>query len=204
MGTNCAPLLAELILHDYKSNAMIRFSRTNGLPQAKSFEFTRRYIDDLISINNPRFDKATEKIYPSELTLKDTTLADGKVTYLGRQIEIRDRQLVMSLYDKRDDFPFSIHNYPHLDGNVPCMPTCGAYISQLIRFAEACNTYTDFLRRHQNLVRTLTKQGFKHNFLCKKFKQFYRSNFDLVSRYSKSVIEHLRGGIDSQVTTCPD
>ena len=67
MGTNCAPLLAELLLHDYESSAMIRFSRTNGHPQAKSFEFTRRYIDDLISVNNPRFDKAIEKIYPSEL-----------------------------------------------------------------------------------------------------------------------------------------
>ena len=203
MGTNCAPLLAELLLHDYESNAMIRFSRTNGLPQAKSFEFTRRYIDDLISINNPRFDKAIEKIYPLELVLKDTTPADGKVAYLDRQIEIRDRQLVMSLYDKRDDFPFSIHNYPHLDSNVPCMRTYGVYISQLIRFAKACDTYTDFLRRHQNLVRTLAKQGFKYNLLCKKFKQFYRSNFDLVSRYSKSVTEHLREGIDSQVTTRP-
>ena len=79
MGTNCAPLLAELLLHDYESNAMIRFSRTNGLPQAKSFEFTRRYIDDLISINNP----------PFTVALKDTTLADGKVAYLDRQIEIR-------------------------------------------------------------------------------------------------------------------
>ena len=45
MGTNCAPLLAELLLqHDYETSAMIRFSRTNGHPQAKSFEFTRRYI----------------------------------------------------------------------------------------------------------------------------------------------------------------
>ena len=29
-----------------------------------------------------------------------------KVAYLDRQIEIRDRQLVMSLYYKRDDFTF--------------------------------------------------------------------------------------------------
>ena len=57
MGTNCATLLAELLLHDYESSATIRFSRTNGHPQAKSFEFTRRYIDDFISVNNPRFDK---------------------------------------------------------------------------------------------------------------------------------------------------
>ena len=70
MGTNCALLLAELLLHDYESSAMIRFSRTNGHPQAKSLEFIRRYIDDLISVNNTQFDKAIEKIYPSEWALK--------------------------------------------------------------------------------------------------------------------------------------
>ena len=169
IGTNCAPLLAELLFHDYESSAMIRFSRTNGHPQAKSFVFTRQYIDDLISINNPRFDKDIEKIYPSELTLKDTTLADGKVAYLDRQIEIRDRQLVMSLYDKRDDIPIAIHNYPHLDSNVPCMPTYAGYINQLIRFAKACDSYSDFLTCHQRLVSTLMRQGFTYNLLCRKF-----------------------------------
>ena len=100
-------------------------------------------------------------MYPSELTLKDTTLADGKIAYLDRQIEIRDRQLVMSLYDKRDDFPFVIHNYPHLDSKVPCMPTYGVYISQLIRLAKACVTFPDFLTRHQRLVSTLNAPGFQ-------------------------------------------
>ena len=28
--------------------------------------------------------------------------------------------------------------------------------------------------------------------------QFYRSHFDLISRYSKSVTQHLREGVDSQ------
>ena len=121
------------------------------------------------------------------------------LAYLDRQIEIRDRQLVMSLYDKRDDFPFAIHNYPHLDSNVPCMPTYGVYICQLLRFAKACDTYPDFLTRHQRLVATLMRQGFKYDLLCRKFKQFYRSHFDLISRYSKSVTQHLREGVDSQV-----
>ena len=197
MGTNCAPLLAELLLHDYESKAMIHFSRTNDQPS--SFAFTRRYIDDLISINNPRFDSAISKIYPSELALKDTTLGEGEVAYLDRRIEIRDRQLVMSLYDKRDDFPFKIRNYPHLNSNIPCMPTYGVYISQLIRFTKACDSYVDFLARHQHLVSTLLNQGFRYGLLCRKFKQFYRSHFSLISRYSKSVTQHLREGIDSQV-----
>ena len=116
---------------------MLRSGFQNGHSQAKSFEFSHRYIDDLISVNHPRFDKAFEKIYPLELTLKNTTQADIKVAYLDRQIEIQDRQLVMSLYDKKDNFPFSIHSYSHLDGNVPCMFTHGVHISQLIRFAKA-------------------------------------------------------------------
>ena len=153
----------------------------------------------MISINNPRFDTAISKIYPSELALTETTLADGKVAYLDQLIEIRDRQLVMTLYDKRDDFPFTIHNYPHLSSNVPRIPIYGVYISQIIRFPKACDSYADFLSRHQQLVSTLLSQGFMHDLLCRKFKQFYRSHFYLIRRYSKSVTQHLRDGVDSQV-----
>ena len=70
MGTNCAPLLADLLLHDYKSAAVVLFSRGNTNPISKSFSLTRRYIGYLIAINNPRLDGAIGKIYPSALTLK--------------------------------------------------------------------------------------------------------------------------------------
>ena len=67
MGTNCAPLLTDLLLHDYESTAKILFSRGGTSPIPKSFSLTRRYIDDLITIS---FDGAIRKIYPSALTLK--------------------------------------------------------------------------------------------------------------------------------------
>ena len=38
-----------------------------------------------------------------------------------------------------------------------------------------------FLTRHQRLVSTPMCQGFKYDLLCRKFKQFYRSHFDLIS-----------------------
>ena len=47
------------------------------------------------------------------------------MAYLDCQLEIEKGKLVMSLYDKRDDFPFRVQNYPHLDSNVPCMPMYG-------------------------------------------------------------------------------
>ena len=79
------------------------------------------------------------------------------------------------------------------------MLTYGVYISQLIRFARACDTYPDFLTRCQRFVSTQMRQGIKYDLLCRKFKQFYSAQLDLSSRYSKFATEHLREGVDSQV-----
>ena len=40
------------------------------------------------------------------------------------------------IYDKRDDFDFEIVDFPYLDRYVPCRPSYGVYISQLIRFVR--------------------------------------------------------------------
>ena len=79
------------------------------------------------------------------------------------------------------------------------MPMYGVYISQFLRFARACDSYSDFLARHKRLVRTLLDRGFRHGLLCRKFKQFYRSHHSLIQRYSHLVTQHLREGVDSQV-----
>ena len=172
MGTNCAPLLADLLLHDYESTAMILFSQGGTGPIPKSFSLTRRYIDDLIIINNPWFDGAIWKIYLSALTLKEKNLSDPRVAYLDCQLEIEKGKLVMSLCDKRDDFPFRVQNYPQQDSNVPCMPTYWVYISQLLRFARTCDRYSDFLAHHKCLVRPLLDTGFRYDLYCRKLKHF--------------------------------
>jgi hypothetical protein len=38
-----------------------------------SFNFTYRYIDDVLSINNSRFAECLPLIYPPELEVKETT-----------------------------------------------------------------------------------------------------------------------------------
>ena len=54
MGTNYAPLLANLFLYSYKVELLRSVKKSNKkLP--KSFNLTSRYIDDLISINNHNF-----------------------------------------------------------------------------------------------------------------------------------------------------
>jgi hypothetical protein len=59
-------------------------------------------------------------------------------------ITIKNNFIHTKIYDKIDDFDFSIVNYPHLDGDVPHATSYGVYISQLIRFARACSKRKGF------------------------------------------------------------
>ena len=55
MGTDCAPLLANLFLFYYEFK-FIKDTLRNNPSKARKFNFTGRYIDDLLTINNPGFD----------------------------------------------------------------------------------------------------------------------------------------------------
>ena len=112
---------------------------------AVAFNSTFRYIDDVLSINNGNFHSYVDTIYPGGLEIKDTTESDTSVSYLDILFEKdTNGNLTTKLYDKRDDFNFSIVNFSYLCSNIPSLPAYGVYISQLIRYARACSTYEQF------------------------------------------------------------
>ena len=55
---------------------------------AKRFCNTVRYIDDLLALNNKRFEEEIVNIYPPELTLKQTTESDTTLSYFDVSISI--------------------------------------------------------------------------------------------------------------------
>ena len=69
MGTNCAPLLADLFLYsyEYESEFLQKLVKDKKIHEARVFTFTYRYIDDVLSINNSRFAEFLPLIYPPEL-----------------------------------------------------------------------------------------------------------------------------------------
>jgi hypothetical protein len=71
------------------------------------------------------------------------------------------------IYVKRDDFSFSIVNYPFLDGDVPLSPAYGVYISQCVRFARVCNNVLDLNERNLCFTEKLLHQGFCYHKLVK-------------------------------------
>ena len=54
MGTNCAPLLADLFLYSYESEFLDNMIRGGHRKLARSFNLCYRYIDDLIVFNNKK------------------------------------------------------------------------------------------------------------------------------------------------------
>ena len=68
------------------------------------------------------------------------------------------------IYDKRDDFDFDIVIFSFLDGDVPCRPSYGVYISQLIRFARVCSHVDDFNSCNKYLTAKLLKQDLSVQF----------------------------------------
>ena len=188
MGTNCAPLLADLFLHSYEADFIADLIKKNEKHLARSFNLSFRYIDDVLSLNNPRFGDYLDHIYPKELEIKDTTDSARSASYLDLLLEIdEDGKLMTKLYDKRDDFSFQIVNFPFLCGNIPSAPAYGVYISQLIRYARACRKYTDFVYRAKLLTNKLLKQGYAVRRLRSSLQKFYGRHHELVDKYGATI-----------------
>ena len=88
MGTNCAPLLSVLFLYSYDTDFIQGLLKKNKKKLARSFNFTFRYIDDVLSLNNSRFGDFVDRIYPIELEIKDSTDTDTSASYLDLHLEI--------------------------------------------------------------------------------------------------------------------
>ena len=66
MGTNCAPLVADLFLYCYERDFMMSLS-DDKQTFIDAFNTTSRYLDDILNIKNVYFDNMVSQIYPSEL-----------------------------------------------------------------------------------------------------------------------------------------
>ena len=195
MGTNCAPLVADLFLYCYERDFMLSLSPDNQNDVIDAFNQTSRYLDDILNVDNPFFASMVTDIYPVELTLNKANSLDTNASFLDLNISIHNSLVKTKIYDKRDDFNFDIVNYPQLDGDVPRATSYGVYVSQLIRFARVCSDVEDFNDRNLVITNKLLQQGFRYHKLRKTFSKFYRRNEHLLEKYNTNLKTLLRQGI---------
>ena len=82
MGTNCAPLLADIFLYSTEADFIQSLLSPGKKQLASRFNLTYRYIDDELSINNQEFENYLGQMYPAEFEIKDTTESTTSAYYL--------------------------------------------------------------------------------------------------------------------------
>ena len=183
MGTNCAPLVADLFLVCYERDFMMSLSDDKQADIIDAFNTTSRYLDDILNIINVYFYTMVSQIYPSELLLNKVNTSDTEATFLDLHLSISNDIVSTKINDKRDDFDFEIIKFPFLYGYVPRSASYGVYISQLIRFARASSHVAGFNTRNKLLTQKLLKQGYLYHKLRKTFSKFNRRYCDLISKF---------------------
>ena len=102
VGTNCAPLLADLFLYSYENEFLDKLIKEHKRKLARKLNLSYRYIDDLISFSTKKFKEFISDIYPKELTISETTESTSVASYLDL-LSTRDKSnnITTKLFDKR-------------------------------------------------------------------------------------------------------
>ena len=97
MGTNCAPLIANLFLFCYEKDFMSNLLKSKRYDFIDIFTDTSRYLDDIFTIDDPEFEKHIPDIYPTELQLNKANILD-KETSLDFNIKVIGSDVHTSVY----------------------------------------------------------------------------------------------------------
>ena len=81
MGTNCAPLIADLFLFYNERDFMMSLPDDTQAGVIEAFNTTSRDLDDLFNIDNPYFEGMVSQIYPAELQLNKSNTSDTEAPF---------------------------------------------------------------------------------------------------------------------------
>ena len=84
---------------------------------------------------------------------------DQEATFLDLNIIINENKFTVSLYDKRDGFPFSIVRMPFRSSNMPSSIFYSAIGAEILRIARTTSIRENFLKSAQTLINRMMRQG---------------------------------------------
>ena len=98
MGTNCAPLVADLFLFYCERDFMTSLSDVKQAEIIQAFKSTSRYLDGLVNIDNPYFEGMVNRIYPPELQLNKANTSDTEAPFLDLHLSISNGFVSSKIY----------------------------------------------------------------------------------------------------------
>ena len=202
MGTNCAPLVADLFLFCYERDFMMSLSDVKQAEIIEAFKSTSRYLDDLLNIDNPYFEGMVNRIYPPELQLNKANTADTEAPFLDLHLSIYGVYISQLIRFAR----VSSHV---VDFNARNKSLTVKLLQQGYRYHKLRKTFSKFYRRHYELVskfnvglKRLLHQGLSepefYGDLVYKFKKIVGS-VDFSDQFRKIIVRYKRIGYNINI-----
>ncbi|GMR40858.1 hypothetical protein PMAYCL1PPCAC_11053, partial [Pristionchus mayeri] len=173
-GNNASPQIADrtLAVMEYQ---YIRNNIKVGHTLAFSLNRTFRYIDDLFHISEKRseFMRITTEMYHQSLTLEQTNSGPRESSFLDLSIIVKNNGKVQtSLYNKTDDYSFSVVRYPHYQSNNPRFMGANTLHGEIVRIYRNCSSVEHFLERVRKIVKYYITIQYPKNIV---FSRVYKS-----------------------------
>ena len=158
------------------------------MTKARKFAAIFRFIDDLLTMNDcGEFAKCLHEIYPAELALNKENEGTRDATFLDLDITIEGGRCDISLFDKRNAFPFSIVRMPFLSSNIPSRMFYFSFGAEILRTARVSTSIEKFMETSKTLVNRIKRQGGEHFRLKKVLGKMYASHVSSFSHLFNEV-----------------
>ena len=90
MGTNCAPLVADLFLFCYERDFMMSLSDDKQADVIDAVNAKSSYLEDILNINNVYLDNMVSHIYSSELQLNKASTSYTEAAFIDLRLAFVD------------------------------------------------------------------------------------------------------------------
>ena len=201
MGTNCAIFVATRFCFSYEFEFIEQLVGANtpaALDLLRKFRFTKRFVDDLFSGDNPVFDKyfyqsmtdsdGFKGIYPDFLEPEREQDSTSSVHFLDTEIGFDGSCWFTKIFDKKEHPPLSRisqKRYPHPSCYISDRSKFGIITSRLHCFNRICQKRNDFVERCKIFIREFMSRGYSKTrvrFFCIRFFKSVPTSFPLPRR----------------------
>ena len=189
IGSDPAPFFANLFLYIYESKFLSELKKSDPT-RARKFRHIFRFIDDLISLNDDsEFLRSYKDIYPPEMELKRENMNDTSATFLDLDLNILNKQISSNLFDKRDNFPFSVVRLPYRCSNMPSKMFFATISAEILCIGRATSQYYYFIHCVKNILTRTKKQGADSFGIQKVLRKMIDRHPESFLKFSKSTEE---------------
>jgi hypothetical protein len=189
MGTNCAVNLANFFLFTNELAYLTTCLETKNYKRITDLRFTKRYLDDIPTFNNPDYETYKYDIYPKEmleLNLEGNNLPLACLDihfYYNEQFDC----YATTLHSKQDDpkfkgLPFT--RYPHPLSFINPAYLYNTFTTELHRYYRNNTFFHTFALNTATLLDYLLRKQYNKNKLHRKLRHFISTHLPFYQTYN--------------------